>query len=81
MYRGSAVKLVADTRPEGGFVQFQWRAYACTDPTTDASGENRPADAEPFRTDFQASSTSRCRRSARVDRAGQAVLVLLEGSG
>ncbi len=49
VFRGSAVTLEANYHdPEGQIVFFQWRAYACTDATPDASGARPGCDATPF---------------------------------
>lgn len=83
VYRGKTVHLSANKNdPEGSFVQVQWRAYACTDPTVDPdTGAHPGCDPAPFATDFQDSFTFTVPRFlAGTTTPEHAVLVLLEGA-
>jgi hypothetical protein len=53
VFRGDVVTMHAVANdPEEQLVFFQWRAYACTDATEDASGARPGCDAVPFYTEI-----------------------------
>jgi hypothetical protein len=81
VFRGDEVHMRAVANdPEEQLVFFQWRAYACTDATEDASGARPGCDDVPFYTEIlQDAKPVVPLMRADIDKPPEQMLVLLEG--